>query len=685
MLKTQEPHVTLGIFDTDPYGFRLNKAGDDVPDGFSYDYGIKWPPNYSPAFRAVDNVLEEADWLLEQVNWQRDSVNVYWPSDDWPQFHYDPYVGLIEHIDLPQDQHLWPPHVVFHEYAHAVMYDIYGAWDFPHYDGPDPHHLGSHSSRGFAFCEGWAEFMECAVWNHDYLSLETNTYYRDCGTDAMDGIFVEGSVASVFWDLQDPISDADRDNAAVGFSSIFAALRNSHATNMDDFWTALIAVWPAVEGPLCSIYYHYGINKDVYSPYDGRLIINNGQQYTASRTLSLLINGYDWGSGVTYMRFSEAFGNWGPWIPYAEIYTYSLATPDDGNKRLDVQFQDAMGLISSPWTVYSGITLDTTLPQGSITINNGNPTYTSTTSVTLYLSYSDSISGVSAVRYSNDGVWDTEQWESASATKSWTLPSGDGTKTVYYQIKDNVGLTNGFTDTIILRSPRPVKLENVRTWYWTSDTTINSIARHDVDADSQWEIITGGNYRDASGHNHAQLCIWNASTATLENVNTWYWGYETYIKVVASADVDMDGKIEIVTAGNYYDGSRDIAQLCVWDGATLAFENVRTWYRNSNTYIESVDVGDIDGDGKIEIVTGGYYNDGSKNVAQLCVWSGAGLALENTKTWYWTDSTYIRSIDCNDADNDGTMEIVTGGSYYDGTRNVAQLCVWSGANLCLKT
>ena len=64
------------------------------------------------------------------------------------------------------------------------------------------------------------------------------------------------------------------------------------------------------------------------------------------------------------------------------------------------------------------------------------------------------------------------------------------------------------------------------------------------------------------------------------------------------------------------------AQLCVWDGATLTLENVKTWYWTSNTVIYSVAVGDVDDDSEAEIVTGGTYNDGTRANAQLCVWDG---------------------------------------------------------------
>jgi hypothetical protein len=215
-------------------------------------------------------------------------------------------------------------------------------------------------------------------------------------------------------------------------------------------------------------------------------------------------------------------------------------------------------------------------------------------------------------------------------------------------------------------------LENVRVWYWTSSTHITSLAVGDVDDDAQVEVVTGGYYHDGT-RTHAQLCVWTGTSLALEDVQCWYWTSDTEINSVAIGDVDEDKEMEIVTGGNTYNGTQRYAQLCVWNGATLAFENVQTWIWGSATYLKSIAVANVDGDSQMEIMTGGdYYNSGF--YAQLCVWNGSTMALEDVRTWRWISNTRIQSVAINNVDSDASLETITGG-YYDSPE-VAQLTIW---------
>ena len=226
-------------------------------------------------------------------------------------------------------------------------------------------------------------------------------------------------------------------------------------------------------------------------------------------------------------------------------------------------------------------------------------------------------------------------------------------------------------------------LENVRTWSWTSNTEIKCVAAGDVDGDGGIEIVTGGAYFDNTRW-VAQLAVWNGSTLALENVRTWYWTSNTVIQSVAVANITGGLGLDIVTGGSFFDGTRNNAQLVTWSGPTLGLENVRTWYWGSDTYINSVAVANVDADPALEIVTGGAYFSSSHWNAQLCVWSGSTLTLKNVKAWYWFGDTDVSSVTAGNIDADASVEIITGGSYFDGTRNNAQLVVWDGSTLSLK-
>jgi hypothetical protein len=172
-------------------------------------------------------------------------------------------------------------------------------------------------------------------------------------------------------------------------------------------------------------------------PPEGSIIIDNGAAYTTSTQVTLSLTYYDADPGVDKVRYTNAY-EWGsePWEDPATTKAWTL-TSGEGTKYVSYQIRDKGDLLSE--TYWDDIVLDTTPPTGSIIINGGDATTTST-SATLSLTYDDATSGVDKVRYTNNDVWGSEPWEDPAATKAWTLTSGEGTKHVRYQIRDNAGL-----------------------------------------------------------------------------------------------------------------------------------------------------------------------------------------------------------------------------------------------------
>jgi hypothetical protein len=165
--------------------------------------------------------------------------------------------------------------------------------------------------------------------------------------------------------------------------------------------------------------------------------------FTSNVTATL--SAADDSSGVEKIEYS--FDN-NTWLTYSNPFRITT----EGSNPVYYRAFDKDGNIET--AKLQVINIDKTCPSDSIRINEG-ATYTSSTAVTLSLTSTDKTSGVSQVRYSNDGNWDTELWETPASAKAWFIPGGDGTKTIYFQIIDRAGLISETSDTIILDTTPP--------------------------------------------------------------------------------------------------------------------------------------------------------------------------------------------------------------------------------------
>ncbi len=181
------------------------------------------------------------------------------------------------------------------------------------------------------------------------------------------------------------------------------------------------------------------------TPPVGTVVINSNDTYTNTTAVTLTLSSAD----AVQMQFKNESGSWSAWETYATSKSWTLSA-GDGTKTVSAQFKDVAGNISTG-SISDTIVLDTTPPTGAVVINS-DAEYANTTAVTLTLSSPDA----AQMQFKNEsGSWSA--WEVYATSKSWTLSTGDGTKTVSVQFKDAAGnvSVDTISDTIILDTTPP--------------------------------------------------------------------------------------------------------------------------------------------------------------------------------------------------------------------------------------
>ena len=247
---------------------------------------------------------------------------------------------------------------------------------------------------------------------------------------------------------------------------------------------------------------------DTQMPF-GSILINGGAKYANTSPFSLEFEYHDVPSGVSQIRWREDVLPWadGQWTTPLATTTVTLSDNGNGTRTIYYQIRDKAGNISGTYS--DTIFLDTYQPTGAIIINN-NATYTVTGTVSLDLLWSDTnpASMVKEVRYSNDGVFDTEIWEAPVTTKAWeilspAIPYLRGNDVwVYYQLKDYAdNITTGtISDHIVFDLVQPegtITINGTNTYatatdvslgmVWTLDDVVGLRLSNDLVHWSAWE------------------------------------------------------------------------------------------------------------------------------------------------------------------------------------------------------
>ena len=350
---------------------------------------------------------------------------------------------------------------------------------------------------------------------------------------------------------------------------------------------------------------------DTTAPTSGSVNINSGNAYTNSTTVTLTLSATD-NVGVTgyYLSTSSTTPSASDsgWTSVTSTTSYSASvsytlSSGEGGKTVYAWFKDSSGNISS--AASATITLDTTVPTVTISSPTSNSTYTATSStISLGGSASDSVSGISSVTWSNNkGGSGT-----ATGTASWTassisLSSGDNIITV--TAKDGAG--NSGTDTITVTyssvtvptpSPSPTPSKTEFTNIKTINKSVNGFDIGDVDNDGTNELVV-------SVPSDKQVLVYDTQYKLKYTIS-----FNESPRVILISDLDDDGKNELIVGTS--EG---------WDYGQKGYAYVGKVGNNGNFSIEwkspayylrfatEFAVGDLDSDGKKELVIGLSYWD----------------------------------------------------------------------------
>jgi hypothetical protein len=164
------------------------------------------------------------------------------------------------------------------------------------------------------------------------------------------------------------------------------------------------------------------------------LMINDGGAMTPIRTVNLTLSARD-DYGVAYFAASEDPALAGAeWRGYTNRVSFQLSD-GDGPKTVYARVRDRNGWESA--VVSASIYLDTLAPAGTVYINTGG-NYTKSPTVTLHLNATDA-SGVSDMLISNRNDFSGDDWVPYAPVYTWTVPPGNGVRTVHVKFRDPAG------------------------------------------------------------------------------------------------------------------------------------------------------------------------------------------------------------------------------------------------------
>jgi hypothetical protein len=192
----------------------------------------------------------------------------------------------------------------------------------------------------------------------------------------------------------------------------------------------------------------------------------------------------------------------------------------------------------------------------------------------------------------------------------------------------------------------------------------------DLDGDGTIELVTGGFETVANGDHKSTIRVYRQQGAQWVPVADagWDGGGGSLVRNVDIADLDGDGRPEVVALGRVGATERVArARVAVFalEAGKLVKRTELDWSDGTYTHGFGLALADLDGDKRAEVITAGFKLVGENEQGFVRVWSHKDqtLVLRAEQTLDGGDYAAMRINDVaiGDVDGDGTPDIVTAG------------------------
>ncbi len=292
-----------------------------------------------------------------------------------------------------------------------------------------------------------------------------------------------------------------------------------------------------------------------------------------------------------------------------EYFRISRAAQFNGQRLFD-------GSMSNGLTLQLGYGTSGTI-SGSVGGKLGDGTVAVASSFTSDSSYTND---VALADLNGDGILDMATIGSNGSAMTLTVRAGDG--------------RGGFSSAAV---------------YTESGYTWNALALGDLNGDGALDIVLAG-ARSSAGRAMVFLNSGNGTFARGETYST-----ETDSSYAVSlGDLNNDGIPDLVTAGQGTVQGNASVRLGTGKGT---FGAMVTTFKTENSSSRAISLGDIDNDGKLDIVTAGV----SGAAGRLNIALGNGDGTVQARVSYATEASATSALALGDLNGDGRLDVVTGG------------------------